>query len=132
MKGAKVRIDKWLHAVRLCKTRTIAAKACEKSKVMVEGEAVKASRTISVGDVIILKDGPINRKYKVLQLAEKRMGAKLVPDFLQDMTSEDDIAKLEAHRKFLNTYKYKGSGRPTKKDRRLLDEFTFFSEEEDW
>ena len=129
MTHAKVRIDKWLHAVRLCKTRSIAAKACENGKVLIEGSIIKASRLVTKGDKISIKDGPILRSFLVIELADKRMGAKLVPNFMKEVTPEDEIAKLKAYHSYSNTYRPRGSGRPTKKDRRQLDDFTFFS---DW
>ena len=129
MSDKKVRIDKWLHAVRLCKTRTIATMACEKGKVLIDGNTIKASRLVKSGEKITIKDGPILRRFLILQLADKRMGAKLVVEFVKDITPEDEIAKLKAYQSYNSTYRPRGSGRPTKKDRRQLDDFTFFS---DW
>jgi ribosome-associated heat shock protein Hsp15 len=116
-----VRIDKFLWAVRLFKTRSIAAEACKKGRVQINGIAVKSSRTVKEGDTIDVKTPPITRTYKVLAVAEKRMGAKLVPDFIKDITPEDQIEILEMTRLAYSQGRRKGLGRPTKKDRRDIE-----------
>jgi ribosome-associated heat shock protein Hsp15 len=122
-----VRIDKFLWAVRLFKTRSIAAEACKKGRVQINGTTVKSSRTVKTGDTIDVKTPPITRTYKVLAVAEKRMGAKLVPGFLKDITPEDQIEILELTRLAYNQGRRKGLGRPTKKDRRDIERL--FNEE---
>ena len=89
------RIDKYLWAVRLFKTRSLASEACKKGKVLVAGQPVKSSRIVSVNDIISIKDPPISREYKVLNVTENRMGAKLVPDYLQEITSEEQLETLK-------------------------------------
>ena len=116
------RIDKWVWAVRIFKTRAQATEACAGGKVKIDGTAVKASRKIQAGDVIQVRKGVIKFMYKVLKIAEKRMGAKLVPDFLEDITPEEELAKMEsAHKQPLQT-REKGQGRPTKRERRKIDQ----------
>ena len=116
------RIDKWLWAVRIFKTRAQATEACAGGKVKIDGTAVKASRKIQAGDVIQVRKGVIKFMYKVLKIAEKRMGAKLVPDFLEDMTPEEELAKLQSAKKQPIQTREKGRGRPTKRERRKMDQ----------
>jgi len=122
-----VRIDKFLWAVRLFKTRSIAAEACKKGRIQINGTSVKSSRAVKAGDTIEVKTPPITRSYKVLAVAEKRMGAKLVPGFLKDITPEDQLEILELTRLAYNQGRPKGLGRPTKKDRRDIERL--FNEE---
>ena len=127
----EVRIDKWLWAVRLFKTRTLAVEACKKGRVMIKDITIKPSRMIKVGDIIQIKRTPITYSFKVLDLSEKRMGAKLVPEFMEDVTpqSEYDVLELSKASGFVD--RGRGMGRPTKKDRRDLDGFiddSFFDE----
>ena len=127
----EVRIDKWLWAIRLFKTRTLAVEACKKGRIMIQGTNIKPSRMIRVGDVIQIKKPPITYSFKVLDLSEKRMGAKLVPEFMEDATpqSEYDILELSKVSGFID--RDRGAGRPTKKDRRDLVDFiddSFFDE----
>ena len=116
------RIDKWLWAVRIFKTRAQATEACAGGKVKIDGIAVKASRKIKPGETLLVRKGVIKYMYKVLKIAEKRMGAKLIIDFVEDLTSDDERAKLRSsHKQPLQT-REKGQGRPTKKERRIMDE----------
>lgn len=127
----EVRIDKWLWAVRLFKTRTLAIEACKKGRVMMQGITIKPSRMVKVGDVIQIKRSPITYSFKVLGLSEKRMGAKLVPDFMEDVTPQSEYAILEQAKIGGFVDRGKGLGRPTKKDRRDLEDFiddSFFDE----
>ena len=117
------RIDKWLWAVRIFKTRAIATEACSGGKVKIDGTAVKASRRIQAGDVIQVRKGVIKFIYKVLKIAEKRMGAKLIIDFVEDITPDDELAKLESSNKQPLQTREKGRGRPTKRERRIMDDF---------
>ena len=116
------RIDKWLWAVRIFKNRAQATEACAGGKVKIDGTAVKASRKIKPGETLLVRKGVIKYMYKVLKIAEKRMGAKLIIDFVEDLTSDDERAKLRSsHKQPLQT-REKGQGRPTKKERRIMDE----------
>ena len=116
------RIDKWLWAVRIFKTRAIATESCSGGKVKIDGTAVKASRKIHAGDVIQVRKGMVKHLYCVLKIAEKRMGAKLVPDFLEDMTPEEELAILKSAKKQPIQTREKGQGRPTKRERRKIDQ----------
>lgn len=122
--AAEVRIDKWLWAVRIFKSRTIAVEACKKGRVSILGTNVKPSRMIKVGDIIQVRKPPVTYSFKVLQLTERRMGAKLVPEYMENVTTADQYEILEMQR--INGFidRQKGTGRPTKKDRRDLDDFT--------
>lgn len=119
----EARIDKWLWAARIFKTRTIAADACKKGRVSINSSQVKASRMIKPGDVIEVKKPPIVYSFKVLQAIEKRVGAKLVPEVLEDVTPREQYEILELSRISGFVNRAKGTGRPTKKDRRELDNF---------
>lgn len=120
----EVRIDKWLWAVRIFKSRTIAVEACKKGRISIGGTNVKASRMVKVGDIIDVRKPPITYSFKVLNLTERRMGAKLVPDYMENVTSQSqyDILEISKISGFVN--RAKGTGRPTKKDRRSIEEFT--------
>ena len=120
---AEARIDKWLWAARIFKTRTIAAEACKKGRVSINGAQVKPSRMIKPGDVINVKKSPITYSFKVLQAIEKRVGAKLVPEIMENVTSPEQYELLEMSRISGFIDRARGTGRPTKKDRRSLDEF---------
>jgi len=126
--GDSVRIDKFLWAVRLFKTRSISAEACKKNRISIGGQWVKSSRLVKVGEVIEVRVPPITRSYEIVDLAEKRMGAKLVPDFIKDVTPADQLETLELAKMALNLSRPRGMGRPTKKDRRDLDRL----QEGDW
>lgn len=119
----EVRIDKWMWATRIFKTRTIAAEACKKGRVMMGGTTVKSSRTVKTGDVIQVRKPPVTFSFKVLQLTDKRMGAKLVPEYLENVTTPDQYEILELNRISGFVNRAKGMGRPTKKDRRELEQF---------
>lgn len=127
-----VRIDKFLWSVRLFKTRSLAAEACKKGRVTMGGMPVKTSRVVKVGDVVEIRVPPIIRSFKVLALADNRMGAKLVPGFIEDVTPADVLAVLEMSQLAQASGRQRGTGRPTKKERRDLDEFFIgdFSDED--
>lgn len=118
-----VRIDKWLWAVRIFKTRSIASAECLKGRVLVNGVPVKPSRIIKEGDLLVVKKPPVLLTYKVKALLENRVAAKLVDLYLENFTSEEELNKLDMVKLsgFIN--RDKGEGRPTKKDRRSLDRF---------
>lgn len=119
----EARIDKWMWAARIFKTRTIAAEACKKGRVLVDGVQVKASRLVKAGDVVQVKKPPVIYSFKVLQPIEKRVGAKMLPEVMDNVTSPDQYELLDMVR--INGFvdRVRGSGRPTKKERRDLDEF---------
>lgn len=121
---SEARIDKWMWAVRIFKTRTIAAEACKKGRISINGAYVKAARMIKPGDVIQVRKPPIIYSFKVLQSIEKRVGAKLVPDMMENVTTSDQLELLELSHVSGFVNRAKGTGRPTKKDRRNLEEFT--------
>lgn len=120
---SEVRIDKWLWAMRVFKTRTIATDACRKGRVSIAGAAVKPSRTIKVGDVIDVRKPPITYTFRVLALTENRLGAKLVPDYLENITPKAQYDLLEMTRISGFVDRRKGLGRPTKRDSRELSRF---------
>lgn len=119
----EVRIDKWMWATRIFKTRTIATDACKKNRVMINGVNVKPSRMIKVGDVIQVRKPPITFSFKVIGLVQNRVGAKLVPEYLENVTTPDQYEILEMSRISGFVDRAKGLGRPTKKDRRELEQF---------
>lgn len=118
-----VRIDKWLWAVRLFKTRSMATEACKKGNVTVNELPVKPSRTVQIGETVQVRKAPITRSFKVLGLSGKRMGAKLVVDFVEDVTPTEELELLEMQKNMRWSNRDRGTGRPTKKDRRELDDF---------
>ena len=120
---AEARIDKWLWAARIFKTRTIAADACKKGRVNINGTQVKPSRMVKPGDVINIKKSPITYSFKVLQAIEKRVGAKLVPEIMENVTTPEQYELLEMSKISGFIDRARGTGRPTKKDRRSLDDF---------
>lgn len=130
----EVRIDKWLWAMRLFKTRTVAAEACKKGRVTMNNVTVKPSRMIKVGDVISVRRPPVVFSFKVLALTENRLNAKLIPEYMEDVTTPEQLELLELGRIAGQTGRARGTGRPTKKERRDLDEFIepfFWDDEED-
>jgi ribosome-associated heat shock protein Hsp15 len=124
-----VRFDKWLWAARLFKTRAQAADACRQGHVSAGGQPVKPSRDVKVGEMVQIRTGGITRTVKVLQLLEHRVGAGLVKDYAEDHTPDSEYEKLRASRLEPLFYRPKGAGRPTKKERRALDDFSTPPEE---
>lgn len=120
---SEARVDKWLWAVRIFKTRTIAAEACKKGRVMINGQQIKPSRMVKAGDVLQIKKPPITYSFKVLQAIEKRVGAKLVPDVMENVTSAEQYEILELSKVSGFVDRARGMGRPTKKERRSLEDF---------
>lgn len=116
-----VRIDKYLWCIRVFKSRSIATDACEGGKVKIDGASVKPSRHIKPGDVIIVQQGYVKRAFRVIELLEKRVGAPLVKNYALDITPQEELDKLQTERFVSYQSKFKGVGRPTKKDRRLID-----------
>jgi len=123
MANTEARIDKWLWAARIFKTRTIAAAACKKGQVSMGGISLKASRTIKAGDVVDVRKPPVTYSFRVLQPIERRVGAKLIPEILENVTTPDQYELLEMSKISGFVGRAKGTGRPTKKDRRSLDDF---------
>ena len=119
---ASVRIDKWLWAVRLYKTRTIAAEACNGGKVRIQDQPIKPSRLVRVGEIVIAVTGEITRTVKVTGLVDKRVGAKLVSNYLEDLTPQSEYEKPRDPNFAPFVFRPKGAGRPTKRDRRKLDD----------
>ncbi len=118
--GQAPRIDKWLWAVRVYKTRSLATEACKSGKIKVDGVAVKPSREVREGMEIGVHAGPITRSLKVIKLLHNRVGAKLVGEYLHDLTPPEEYAKLK-HAKEQPYRRPRGAGRPTKKERRDMD-----------
>lgn len=117
------RIDKWLWAARIFKTRSIAANACKNSRVMLGGVTVKPSRTVKVGDVVSVKKPPVTYSFKILKTIEQRVGAKLLPEIYENVTDAKQYELLEMSRISGFVDRARGTGRPTKKERRALDAF---------
>ncbi len=119
----EVRVDKYLFAMRIYKTRSLAADECKKGRVTMNGVPLKPSRTFAVGNKFSVRKGPITYTYEILRLSENRLGAKLVPDYLRDITPPDQLELLELARLSAQANRDRGTGRPTKKDRRDIEQF---------
>ena len=117
----EVRIDKYLWSIRVYKTRTEAADACRSGKVQVNGIEVKASRDIKAGDVITVRKGSVHNQCRVLVPVSNRQGAKVVPEFAENITPQEELDKLNAPFETVYVRRDRGTGRPTKKERRDLD-----------
>jgi ribosome-associated heat shock protein Hsp15 len=116
-----IRIDKYLWAVRIFKTRSSASEACRKGKILIKNVQVKPSRTITANEIITVKKPPVIFTYRVIEALENRVSAKLAGNFAEDITSEEEKLKLEIKPSDLSGYRDRGSGRPTKRERRLID-----------
>lgn len=121
--NAEARIDKWLWAARLYKTRTLATDACKNGRITLNGTPVKPSRTVKPGDEVSVRRPPVTYTFRVLSPIEKRVGAKLLPQILENITPPEQYEILEMSRIGGFVDRAKGTGRPTKKDRRALDDF---------
>ena len=131
----EARLDKFLWAARIFKTRTIAADACKNGRVMIDGVKQKPSRMVKEGDVIQVRKPPITFSFKILQAIQNRVGAKLVPEIMENVTTPDQYELLEMNRISGFVNRARGTGRPTKKERRELDDFVtpaFFGDFEDF
>lgn len=117
-----LRIDKWLWAVRVFKTRSQAAEACKKGRILIDNVQVKPSRVLKVGEIVLVKNPPVIYQYKVLGLLGKRQSAKIAADYVEDITPEEEKIKLDMKRFTGFEIRDRGVGRPTKKERRLIDE----------
>ena len=120
----EVRVDKWLWAMRVFKTRTVATEACKKGRVYVGDTVIKPSRTIKVGDVVKVRKPPVTYSFRVLALTQNRLGAKLVPDYMENITPKSELDLLDVVRISGLIDRRKGLGRPTKREGRELAEFT--------
>lgn len=118
----ELRIDKYLWSIRVYKTRTDATDACKGGKVRVNGSDVKPSKGVKVGDVITARKGAVVYTYKVLELIDKRQGAKLVPRYAENLTPQEELDKLRAPVETFFLKRDRGAGRPTKKDRRQMED----------
>ncbi len=116
----EVRVDKWLWAVRIFKTRSQATEACRKGKVLIGEQSVKPSRLLKVSDVVSVRKPPVLYSYRVLGLLEKRLSARAAQEYIEDITPQEEMDKLKIRETFFIS-RDKGSGRPTKKERRIID-----------
>lgn len=116
-----VRIDKYLWAIRVYKTRTDATDACKGGKVRLNGYDVKPSKEVRTGDVIVVRKGAVTYTYKVLDIVDRRVGAKLVPDYAENQTPQEELDKLRVPVETFFLKRDRGAGRPTKKDRRQME-----------
>jgi ribosome-associated heat shock protein Hsp15 len=116
----QIRVDKWLWAVRIFKTRSQATEACKKGRILIHDKPVKPSRVLRVNDIVQVKKPPVVYSYKVTGLLAKRLSARLVKEYFEDITPEQELEKLRTRDTFFIS-RDKGSGRPTKKERRIID-----------
>ena len=121
--GEVARIDKWLWAARIFKTRSIAADACKNGRVTIQGVNVKPSHTVKAGEVVAVRKPPVTYSFKILKTIEQRVGAKLLPEIYENVTTPDQYELLEMNRISGFVDRARGTGRPTKKDRRAMDAF---------
>ncbi len=119
----EARIDKWLWAARIYKTRSLAADACKNGRVTIEGMNVKPSRQVKAGEVVSVKKPPVTYSYRILKCIEQRVGAKLVPEVYENVTDPKQYELLEMSRISGFVARQRGTGRPTKKERRAMESF---------
>ena len=136
MPGTTARIDKWLWAARIYKTRSIAADACKNGRITINGTNVKPSHVIKEGEVVGVRKPPVTYSFRVLKTIEQRVGAKLLPEIYENVTDPKQLELLEMSRISGFVDRARGTGRPTKKERRQIDAFvepmTFGFDDEDW
>jgi len=125
----EARVDKWLWAARIFKTRTMAAAACKKGQVSLGGSQIKPSRLVKVGDIVNVRKPPVTYSFKILQAIERRVGSKLIPEILENVTGPEQYELLEMSKMSGFVNRARGTGRPTKKDRRNLDAFAAESQD---
>jgi ribosome-associated heat shock protein Hsp15 len=118
-----IRIDKFLWAVRLFKTRSLAAEACTKGRIIIKDIQVKPSRAVVKNEIITVKKPPVNYLYKIIEPIENRVSAKLVENYIADITPDEEKLKLDIRQSGIIGYRDKGTGRPTKKERRVIDKW---------
>lgn len=116
-----VRIDKFLWSVRIFKTRSIASDECRKGRILINNIQVKPSRIVTKSEIVVVKKPPVNHTYRIIEPIENRVSAKLVDQFVEDLTTEEEKAKLDVRQSIAVVFRDKGTGRPTKKERRLID-----------
>jgi ribosome-associated heat shock protein Hsp15 len=116
-----LRIDKWLWAVRIFKTRNQASAACKGGKVKMDGQNVKASREVKEGEDIHISLTSFTKHVKIKALLKNRVGAKLVPEYMEDLTPQEEYDKQKMNRELNAEYRDRGEGRPTKKERRIIE-----------
>ena len=121
--NTQARIDKWLWAARIFKTRSIAADACKNGRVTINNVNVKPSHMVKVGETVSVRKPPVTYSFKILQTIEQRVGAKLIPEVYENVTTPDQYELLEMNRISGFVDRARGTGRPTKKERRALDAF---------
>lgn len=121
--NTQARIDKWLWAARIFKTRSIAADACKNGRVTINNVNVKPSHMVKVGETVCVRKPPVTYSFKILQTIEQRVGAKLIPEVYENVTTPDQYELLEMNRISGFVDRARGTGRPTKKERRALDAF---------
>jgi ribosome-associated heat shock protein Hsp15 len=119
-----IRIDKFLWSVRIYATRSLATEECKKGRVTIGDVAVKPSRVAKVGETILVRKNPVTYTYRIVELLGKRVGAKLVPLYLEDLTPEEELRKLDVSYTGSLFTRDRGAGRPTKKDRRDIGRVT--------
>jgi ribosome-associated heat shock protein Hsp15 len=119
----EARIDKWLWAARIFKTRSIAADACKNGRVTIGGVNVKPSHSVRVGETVDVRKPPVTYSFRILKTIEQRVGAKLLPEIYENVTAPEQYELLEMNRISGFVDRARGTGRPTKKDRRALDDF---------
>ena len=115
------RIDKWLWTVRIYKTRSLAAEECKKGRILIEGMPVKPSRAVKVGEMVTVRKMPVMYTYEILDIPSSRLPAKRVEEFMRNLTPDEELAKLDMNRLAASIKRDRGAGRPTKKERRVLD-----------
>jgi len=120
---SSARVDKFLWAVRIFKTRSLATDECRKGRVLINNVQVKPSRNIGRNEIITIRKPPVNYTYKVIDLTENRVGAKLVQHYIENLTPKSEISKLNLSRTAMLNFRDRGTGRPTKKERRNLNKF---------
>lgn len=123
------RVDKYLWCVRIAKTRSKASDWVKKGKVKLNGKNVKPAKEVKIGDKIQISRANATFEYKIIDLLNKRVGAKLVDDFVRDITSEDEIEKYKTYQLAQKNYRQHGTGKPSKKERRALDDFLNWDDE---
>lgn len=119
----KCRIDKWLWAVRIYKTRSLAAESVASGKVRIDDETVKPAHQVVAGKVVKVRKGLVTYHYRVLDVLDKRVGAALVSQYYADITPQEELDKLDINKSLPTAFRERGTGRPTKKERRDLDEW---------
>lgn len=119
----KCRVDQWLWAVRIYKTRSLASEACRTSRVKQDDIPVKPSRLVAGGEILTVRKGMVTHRYRVLQPLDKRVGPPLVPRFMEDLTPQEELDKLLPLKSIPVALRERGTGRPTKKDRRDMDDW---------